>query len=266
MRSSGLVILGVVTIIAGFFFAAPQRSLADSLLLDRGLPTANLNNAAGNDRSNVAWADQETSSTPQEYWLPGDNFSLQTNANVTDIRVWVVAGGISTPGSLPQGITLLGGDAGGTISTISNSYTSQVTTYNNGQSYQGITGNYWDIYQLDFAVNLNLAANQTYDFFVNQPFILGDNSGDYFNAFLHASKSGLSGSTQTGADNTFLWLHVNGASQSVETWDSYDNGWDKSSDANIQVYGTATPEPPSLLLVSCLLLGFVLLNVKSWRA
>ena len=37
--------------------ALAQTTLADTMLVDRGLPTANLNNAAGEVGRNVAWAD-----------------------------------------------------------------------------------------------------------------------------------------------------------------------------------------------------------------
>ena len=52
MLKTGFVILAVVTLTAGLFFVAVQRSVADTLLFNRGLPTTNLNNAAGTDQSN----------------------------------------------------------------------------------------------------------------------------------------------------------------------------------------------------------------------
>ena len=57
-----------------------------ALLLDRGLPTANLNNDAGASRSNVQWA---FGSDAQGMWLAGDDFTLggQGNYNVTTISV-----------------------------------------------------------------------------------------------------------------------------------------------------------------------------------
>lgn len=244
---------------AAFTLAARQVSGA-TLLFDRGLPTANLNNAAGSDRSNVAWADTETSTNPTNYWLPGDNFTLSSNAQVSDIRVWIVGAGTTAPGNLPTGLSLLGGDSGGAISTISTSYTDSSVTYSNGETYQGSSGSYWNIYQVDFNVSLNLAANQTYDFFVDQPYV-SIGSSSYANAFLHASNATLSGSAQQGADGATLWLPVNsGVNGSVETWNSggiggtgttgWAAGWDKNSDANVQVFGTITPIPGSGFLAA----------------
>lgn len=231
---------------------------ADQLVFDRGLPTANLNNAAGSSRSNVSWSDNQPNSNPTDYRLPGDDFSLAANATVDDIRVWVVGAGVENPGYLPSDLSLWGGNAGSAISQISTTYTSTQVTYADGSSYQGNNGGYWNIYQVDFAVNLNLAAGQMYDFFVDQPYecdLPGSPCPDYANAFLHASNAALSGSTQQGADNEFLWLDVNttNGNQTVQTWDSNGNGWDKSSDANVQVY--ATPEASSILLLATGLLS-----------
>ena len=226
---------------------------AATVLFDRGLPTANLNNAAGSSRSNVAWADGENSAAPSPYYLPGDNFTLTSNAQVSDIRVWIVA---PSTAYQPTGLSLLGGDAGGTISTISTTYTPTSVTYSNGKTYQGSSGSYRSIYQVDFTTNLNLAAGQTYDFFVNQPYV--QYGTGYANAFLHASNAALSGSTQQGADGQFLWLEVNGSAQTVLTWYSgtgggtsgFGPGWDKNSDANVQVFGTPTPIPGSGFLAA----------------
>ncbi len=244
-------------------------------LVDRGLPTANLNNAAGGNRSNVAWADSESSSSPSEYWIPGDSFAISGSGTyqVTDIRVWEVANGPTAPGYLPTGQSLLGGLASGsTFSQIDSGYTVTPVTYSDGSTYQGQSGNYWNLYQLDFSVNLTLAAGQTYNFFLNSPFVAGDASGStYYNAFLHASNAALSGSPQDGSDGTFLWLDVNGASQTVQTWDSgtgagtagFPAGWDKNSDGNVQVFGSSVPDSANTLaLFGFSLVGLALLRQK----
>ncbi|MGC8494920.1 MAG: hypothetical protein ACP5SH_24625 [Syntrophobacteraceae bacterium] len=275
MRKAGLIILMVAVATAGFFFMAVQRSLADTLLFDRGLPATNVNTGISN-QSNVAWADTESSANPSEYWLPGDDFTLSTNASVNDIRVWVVATGTSAPGYLPSGISLLGGKAGGTISTISQSFTATSVQYSNGQSYQGSSGNFWDLYQVDFSTTgLNLTAGETYDFFVDQPYVIYSttSASPYADALLAASNAGLSGSTQQGANGQFLWLDVNGSSQTVETWYSGDGGgttgwgpgWDKNTDANVQVFGVATPEPPCLLLIVVPFMGLAALKLRFRR-
>ncbi|MBK6722144.1 MAG: hypothetical protein IPG58_02350 [Acidobacteria bacterium] len=57
-------VLLVAMVTAGSLFG-------QSLVFDRGLPTANLNNAAGANRSNVAWAFDGD-------YITGDDFSFGT--------------------------------------------------------------------------------------------------------------------------------------------------------------------------------------------
>jgi hypothetical protein len=47
-----------------------------------------------------------------------------------------------------------------------------------------------------------------------------------------------------------------GSLGSVTTWDSNGNGWDKSSDFNVQVFGTPVPEPTTMVAGALLLLPF----------
>ena len=58
-------------------------SASAGLIVDRGLPTANLNNAAGPARSNVAWADSVATVGSM-----GDTFQLANWSIIDDIRVW----------------------------------------------------------------------------------------------------------------------------------------------------------------------------------
>lgn len=252
-----------VAVVSGMTASA----MADALLVDRGLPTANLNNAAGANRSNVAWADSEGSATPTEYWLPGDDFTISGSGNyhVSTIRVWAV--GSNT------GFSLLGGLSGGTMSTLSSSFAATNVTYANSEDYQKTDGSTASIYQIDFSVNLDLAAGQTFDFFVDGPWI--SRSTYFVNTSLHASNAALSGSTQQGADDAFQWLHVNGATQTVESWYSgtgagtagFSAGWDKNSDANVQVFGAAVPLPAAFVPGLALLAGLgVVGKIRSRRS
>ena len=67
----------------------PSLAFADTMVVDRGLPTTNLNNAAGDNRSNVGWAD-----TPA-YDFYGDTFTLPGGNSavyaVHTIRTWIAS-------------------------------------------------------------------------------------------------------------------------------------------------------------------------------
>jgi hypothetical protein len=234
---------------------ATAMSANAGLLVDRGLPTANLNNAAGDNRANVAWAFTEYTSSA--YWLVGDTFQ-NTSADtwhITSIRLWTV-------GTTDQAI-LRGGLDGSTIGVISSA------TYISGANYQGSSGSMIDMHQVDFTVDITLAAYQTYDFFLDGS---GSEPGIVV-PFVHASNAALSGSPQQGADNLMLYAEVqNGIVDptSVSTWTSDTHvaggmGWDKPSDVNVQVFGTAVPEPSTYIAGVLLLLPFGVSTVRKLR-
>ncbi len=230
--------------------------LADYLLFDRGLPTANLNNVAGANRSNVAWA-SDNSTSP--YTLIGDDFSIGTAGqtyHLDKITLWTVFSNTD--------LRLWGGAQGQNISVISTDSTvSQPIFYNvpGNITYQGASGSYRDMYQVDFAVNLNVNGGQTYQFFIDGLSTYGVN----LTPFLHASNAALSGSPQDGADNLFLELTMtNGVPGAVVSVDSKGNGWSKSSDINVQVYGSQVPLPGTLLLLSSGLAGLGLLRGRKF--
>ncbi len=217
-----------------------------TMLVDRGLPTTNLNNIAGPSRSNVAWV---FGGSPTDYWMVGDTFTntgSQTWA-IDTIRLWSV----EATGSA----ALWGGIHGSTMGLLPGSGAVSNATYADGSSYQGDTGAYSAMYQLDFAVSVLLAPGQTYDFF------LDGTGGSYGIPFVHASNAPLSGSPQDGANGLMLYANVVGGTfnpLSVGTWSSFgpNGGWDKPSDVNVQVFGTATvPEPPTLVLFGLGLAG-----------
>jgi len=241
----------LVLFVAIFCFMLVSSASA-SLLLDRGLPTGNLNNTAGSNRSNVAWADWESTDDPAVYWLPGDEFEIAGSGSyqIDTIRVW------STDQS---GLSLWFGPQGGTISHLADVPSVTAVTYENTASYQGNSGAFRQLYQVDFNVNLTVSAGTFYQFFLDGPWQLYDpedaNSG-YVNAFLHSSNAVLSGSPQEGSDNIFLWLKFQGGLPTVvTTWDSNGDGWDKSSDGNVQIYGSPTPLPAALWLLGSGLVG-----------
>jgi len=212
-------------------FAQPVVPTQQALVFDRGLPTENLNNAAGANQSNVEWADVET--PPVDPWLPGDDFTLAGPGPyvVKTLRVW------STDS---VGLDLRGGVAGGPISAIANTYTAIPVTYANAEGYQTGAGDFLQLYQIDFSVEIPLAGGVTYQYFLDGPATAV--GSDFRSVRMHASNSALSGSTQTGADDIFLFL---GNHATVYTWNTMTGagtycpgcvGWNKTSDGNVQVF------------------------------
>jgi hypothetical protein len=234
--------------------AAP-RLHAQTLLVNRGLPTANLNNAAGSDRSNVAWEFVNDPSDLTDYWLVGDNFTNTTSESeyISTIRLWTVGD------TAPVSPALWGGLDGTTIGIASTSASITNVTYADGSLYQGTSGSYIPIQQLDFSVNLTLGAGQTYDFFLD-----GTPDDPASIPFVHASNAALSGSPQQGADDLMLFGYVTGGSITpvdMGSWDSNGDGWDKSSDVNVDVFGKL-PDPAS----TAMLLGLALSGLGALRA
>lgn len=217
--------------------------LASPILVDRGLPTANLNNAAGADRSNVAWVFPPSSAT--DYWLVGDTFTNTSSQNwlIDLIRLWAVGPATTA--------VLYGGVGNSAVNVVSTGAVSGPVTYAGGSTYQGSGGNPVDMFQLDFAVNLALAPGETFNFF------LDGTGGRNVIPFAHASNAARSGSPQQGADGLMLEANVvNGAvvPGSIGPWSSQGYGWDKASDVNVQAFGQV-PEPSSIALMGAALLG-----------
>ena len=241
------LILGLVTIglMGNMAFA--------NLLVDRGLPTANLNNDAGDNRANVAWAFTEY--TPQDYWLVGDTFVNNSSHtwSINKIRLW-------TTGPTDTAV-LRGGIDGSTIGIVSSTYSMTAATYAGGSSYEtGTPGTFRDINQIDFTVDILLGAGQTYDFFLDGT---GNTRADIVVPFVNASNAALSGSPQQGSDNLMLGAEVVGGTLdplSIGSWDSNGYGWDKSSDVNVDVFGSV---PDGGMTVT--LLGGALMSLAALR-
>ena len=228
---------------------ATAQQLSAETLVDRGLPTANLNNVAGANRSNVAWL--YGGYQPLSYSLFGDSFTNTSTStwNISSIRLWSM--------KTTDTASLWGGVDGSTIGLVASSASISDATYLDGTRYQGSSGTFRNMSQVDFAVNISLAAGQTYDFFFDGR---SSDSG-YTLAWAHASNAALSGSPQDGADGTMLWADVvNGSIEAVGTSTSLGNGWDKASDLNVQVFGTVPDSGATLTM-----LGFALLGLGMFR-
>jgi hypothetical protein len=254
--------------LAGVLLAASQLAVAQALVFDRGLPTANLNNAAAANRSNVAWSDIET--LPETPWLPGDDFTLGGAGpyTVTTIRVWSTS---------TTGLSLRGGVAGSPITVQSTTYTSTPVTYANSQTYERSAGGFLPLFQIDFSVNIPLNGGVTYQYFLDGPATPVAPAGDNQGVLLHASNAPLSGSTQQGANGILLFLANDGT---VRTWNALTGagtycpgcvGADKVSDGNVQVFalavavaavGVPAMSGPGLVVLMLLLGGVGLLAAR----
>jgi hypothetical protein len=236
-------------VIAAASFVGTALSSPATPSFDRGLPTANLNNAAGANRSNVAWSNGND-------YISGDTFSLGASGQtwyVSAIRTWNIGptvggwfGDTFSSDTLYLGTTGTGTISPyetGTVAPGSNTdsnpnITHTPVTYSDGSNYQGTSGSFRQIWQNDFKTpGLTVNGGQTYYFGVD-----GATSSYYW--FNHASNAALSGSPQQGADGKWIaWAKSDLATPNLcdsgaPSGGVCDGGWDKSSDINVQVFAS----------------------------
>ena len=258
-----------------------------ALIVDRGLPDNNLNNAAGSDRSNVAW-DFGIAGDNADQWIAGDDFSLpcMTCGKYVDyyyidkISIWMIAGEPSSDfavGDRYETISLFLGPDGPSGTSVDRVATANVTAGTNDTDnpnvqisavqypgtttdYQGSGSSFIQIWQIDF-LDLGYFAQGDYQF------AAGGIGGGIPNWFNHASNAALSGTPQDQADDLYRWFSGNAGMESItfgNFFNSQGNGWDKSSDINIQVWGevayTRIPEPTTLALMGLGMFGLAALR------
>jgi hypothetical protein len=213
-------------------------------VVDRGLPTTNLNNAAGADRANVAWSDGNDAIT-------GDTFKIGSAGQtwiVTGIRTWNIGhmgaafGDEFSTDTLYLGTGAVSPAATGTVaaggSTDSNpNITHTAMTYSDGAGYQATDGSFRQLWQNDFTnLAYSVSGGQTNYFAV-------DGTTSTYAWFNHASNAARSGSAQQGANDTYVAWSKSALTTPMTCDSSAPNvgcngGWDKSSDINVQVFAS----------------------------
>jgi hypothetical protein len=220
---------------------------ADSVLVvDRGLPRQNLNDASGPVRSNVRWG-------WNSHGFLGDDFTIGSAGErwvIDSIRTWAVPGvagaNLAHFGDFYQDVRLhfgqndltpvataqltAGSDETGSATVrVSDTSTSGTLLYDD-------LGTPLRVWQVDFT-NLGLAVDggTKYRFGVwGMGRAIPGAEGKTFTWYNHASNAALSGSPQDGADGTLLLFDAAGRSEGTHS--AAGNGWDKSADINVQIF------------------------------
>jgi hypothetical protein len=251
-------------------FGVLPGKVQGELLFDRGLPVyneaqPNLNNAAGENRSNWLSVWNSGSTEPTSCKIYGDDFAIPEPGQylIETVRVWrlyAIEG--ENPITLPDN-KLWGCRVGDTPEVWSNTYTAPRVYYSNNEAYQDTAGTWWRIWQVDFTVNQVVEGDTTYQFFLDGLFY-SPLFQNYRTPALHLSKAALSNAPQDGADDYFLSLNL---TKVGDTWvpgtiSSHYGFYDftNGADGNVQVYGRVVPLPSSLVLS-----GFGLLGLAGWR-
>jgi hypothetical protein len=231
----------------GVAFAWPMFAAGPLMVVDRGLPQANLNDASGS-RSNIRWSSYESG-------FLGDDFTVGAKGEswvIDAIRVWTVPGGRAADpahlGDFYQDVRLYVGGADESVSPVltgrlakgsDESSDARIAisdaTSKGAESYEDF-GTRVHVWQIDFTqLNLNVAGGEKVRF---GAFGLGrartDKEGKTYAWFNAASNAGLASAKQDGADGEMLLFTSGGKFKSV--FDGKGAGWDKSSDIDVQVF------------------------------
>jgi hypothetical protein len=238
----------VSTIAISFALSLPLLAADPQLVVDRGLPQSNLNDASGAARSNVRWA------IPDDGFL-GDDFTIGAPGEkwvIDSIRTWTVPGVRGKDplhlGDFFQDVRLYFGGSAGDLSPLVTARLSEGTDRVAGagvrisESSGAATPLYDDfghslrIWQVEFTgLNLPVDGGVKYRFGVwgiGRP-IPGTDGKNYM-WFNHASNAGLSGVPQDGSDGVILEFDASGRTSG--DLNPQGNGWDKPADINVQVF------------------------------
>jgi hypothetical protein len=238
-----------VGMIAGWLALASGAWAADSMLVvDRGLPSGNLNNVSGAARSNVRWASGDSG-------FLGDQFRLGARGEkwvIDSIRTWAVPGLEEVdPDHLSdfyQDVRLYFGAAGSDLTPVvstllspgndepSNAQVRITEATRAGAPLYDNFGKFLRVWQVDFSgLNLTVDGGVNYAFGVwGMGREIPASNGKGYMWFNHASNAPLSAARQDGADGVMLLF--DGSGKAAGEFSGQGNGWDKSSDINVQVF------------------------------
>jgi hypothetical protein len=231
-----------------FALALPAMAAGPALVVDRGLPQANLNNGAGHYRSNIRWSLYDSG-------FLGDDFAVGASGEswvIDTIRVWTVPGvNAADPehlgdfykdvrlyfGEPDEGLTpiVTGTLARGSDQASNDKIAISDATKSGVLPYDDF-GTNMRVWQIDFTqLNLKVQGGLKYQF---GAFGLGrvvpekaDKTYAWFNA---ATNAELAATKQDGADGQMLLFTSGGKFD--KAFDGKGAGWDKSSDINVQVF------------------------------
>ncbi|MBV9506144.1 MAG: hypothetical protein JO323_14185 [Acidobacteriia bacterium] len=242
----------------GLALAASGWAANSVMVVDRGLPQANLNNVSGVARSNVRWASGDSA-------FVGDTFAVGVPGErwvIDEIRTWTVPGlkeeDPNHLGDFYQDVRLYFGTAGADI-TPAVSAALSAGSDETGNANVRITnataagtplyddfGRFIRVWQVDFTnLSLPVEGGAQYSFGVwGQGRPIAPGSEKNYMWFNHASNAALSSATEDLADGVMLMF--DGTGRAAGEFNAQGHGWDKSSDINVQVFAHKVSESASV--------------------
>jgi hypothetical protein len=262
-------LLIVAALLGAFLFAGATQLSANTLLVDRGLPTTGVYAPSWAVRNNIGTGDYDVKDpiwSANPGWglpaVPADDFTLPTAASsyhITGLRVWLCPNGAPSYGAAFNNVSLMLGQGTGTAAVLSKL---SVTPTETDVTFPNTSFPLW---QLDYALDLTAPGGAGYTFGVygdgkacNNA--SGDGESDYI-AFVDCTMEGYSsGYPHDGSDGYVKDFFAN----SGTFCDSYTfpEVWGiRAGDVSVQVFGepVSAPEVSSTLaLLSAVLFGLAI--------
>ena len=244
----------------------------------------NINDAAGANRTNIAWMNQDGSSVPPERFVNGDEFYAPPPAVlgtwiVRSVTVWSVATyPTETLGDEFSSVTLYGGTSGvpmvvrstGGLSAGSNTNSNPNITHtrvwynpptNDLQYAIGPVGE-----ETEFPIYMT-TFNLTTPWYVTPGSLVQlavdgvgrapDLNTFYGYWFAHGCNAATCNVAMDDPDNLYFVMDTNNLADTAYAYiDTNGNGWDKSTDLNMTITFEDVPEPATITLVGLGMLAF----------